>query len=170
MEKKVVGVFHNVDEVIRSINSLKDQGYTSDDISLITKEKKEFRDISEETDTKIEKAAVTGAATGGFMGAIAGLLAGIGALAIPGVGPIIAAGPILATLGGATAGAGAGRLVGALVGMGISEHEANEYVNYIKQGDILLLVDTDADREKGIHVTLRPKNALNSSYHNSSST
>jgi hypothetical protein len=170
MEKKVVGVYNNIEDVIRSIHALKDQGYTSEEISLITKDKKELEQISEETDTKMEKAAVTGAATGGFLGAITGLLAGFGAFAIPGIGPIVAAGPIIATLGGATAGAGVGRLVGALVGMGIAEHDANEYVDDIKKGNILLLVDKDAARENRIHVTLRPNKELNSSSHDSRSS
>ncbi|MFD0051309.1 general stress protein [Actinomycetes bacterium NPDC127524] len=156
MEKKVVGIYNDMDEVIRTINDLKDQGYTSDDISLITKDKKEYEHIVEETDTKIEKTAVTGAAAGGLLGAAAGLLAGIGAFAIPGIGPIIMAGPILATLGGATAGAGFGRLVGALIGMGLSEKEANEHVENIRNGKILLLVNRDENKQQGIHVTLRP--------------
>lgn len=163
MEKKVVGVFNDVDEVIRSINDLKEQGYTSDDISLISKNRKENEYIAEETETKMEKAGVTGAAAGGFVGAAVGLLAGIGAFAIPGIGPIIAAGPILSTLGGATAGAGVGRLIGALIGMGLSEKEANEYVENIKEGKILLLVKRDENKQPGIQITLRPNKALNTS-------
>lgn len=89
-------------------------------------------------------------------------MAGVGALAIPGIGPIVAAGPIAATIGGAVVGAGAGGLVGALVGMGIPEDEAKQYEEYLNQGEILVLVDADAERERNVYETFRTNNALNS--------
>ncbi|WP_047152077.1 general stress protein [Aneurinibacillus tyrosinisolvens] len=162
MDKKIVGVFHTHEEAVRAIQSLKDQGYRSEDISVIAKDKDEVRDIEDATDTKMEEGLATGATTGGVLGGLTGLLVGIGALAIPGIGPIIAAGPITATLGGAAIGAGAGGLVGALVGMGIPEEHAREYEEYINRGEILVLVDADASRGTGVYDTFRTNNTLNS--------
>jgi uncharacterized membrane protein len=92
---------------------------------------------------------------------------GIGALAIPGVGPIIAAGPIVATLTGAAVGAGAGGIVGGLVGLGIPEDEANEYNDYVNEGDILVMVDSDAERDHYVHDTFRSNNSRNAQRYNS---
>jgi hypothetical protein len=92
--------------------------------------------------------AATGAATGGAIGGTIGLLAGIGALAIPGLGPFIAAGPIMAALSGAAAGATAGGLAGALIGLGIPEYEAKQYETKVKGGNILISVHTDDGAER----------------------
>jgi hypothetical protein len=166
MDKKIIGVFHTEDQAIRAIESLKDQGYRSDEISIIAKNKDDVRDIEDATDTKMEEGLATGAATGGILGGVAGLIAGLGALAIPGVGPIIAAGPLAATLGGAAIGAGTGGLVGALIGMGIPEEHAHEYENYINAGEILVMVDADADRATGVYDTFRANNTLNANLYN----
>jgi uncharacterized membrane protein len=162
MDKKIVGVFHTHDEAIRAIQSLKNQGYDSEDISVIAKDKDEVRNIEGATDTKTEEGLATGATTGGILGGLTGLLVGIGALAIPGIGPLVAAGPIAATLGGAVMGAGAGGIVGALVGLGIPEEQATKYEEYLNQGEILVLVDADASREAGVYDTFRANNTLNS--------
>ncbi|GED12178.1 general stress protein [Aneurinibacillus migulanus] len=161
-DKKIIGVFHTHDEAVRAIETLKNKGYRSEDISVIAKDRDRMESIEEETDTKLEEGLAAGATTGGVLGGLAGLLVGIGALAIPGVGPIVAAGPIAATLGGAVVGAGAGGLVGALVGMGIPEDEAKEYEEYLNQGEILVMVDADAEREHHVYDTFRNNNALNS--------
>jgi uncharacterized membrane protein len=92
-------------------------------------------------------------------------LAGIGLLAIPGIGPILAAGPIVATLTGAAVGAGAGGLVGALIGLGIPEIEAKQYDSYINDGRILVLVDSDSERKGYVYNTFRNNNSLNSDYY-----
>ena len=92
---------------------------------------------------RLPEGAATGAATGGVLGGVAGWLVGIGALAIPGLGPFVAAGPIMAALGGAAAGAAAGGLTGALVGLGMPEYEAKRYEGKIKSGGILISVHTD---------------------------
>lgn len=166
--KKVIGVFSTEEEAVSAINSLRDKGYDSDDISVIARAKEDRRHIEDETGTKAGEGAAAGAATGGVLGGVSGLLAGLGALAIPGIGPIVAAGPIAATLGGAAVGAGAGGLVGALVGMGISEDEAEEYQNHVESGKILVLVDADADRRDHVYDTFRTNNTLNSRYYENS--
>lgn len=104
-----------------------------------------------------------GAATGGVLGGIGGLLLGIGALVIPGVGPIIAAGSIVAVFTGTAIGAGTGRLMGGLIGLGIPEDEAHQYNRYVDNDNILVLVDSDADRNTHIYNTFRSHNSLNAS-------
>ncbi|PLR96070.1 general stress protein [Bacillus sp. T33-2] len=140
-EKNIVGVYDNEQDAIQAVEDLKRQGYSTDDISVIGKNSDEVDEINDATGTKTEEGLAAGAATGGVLGGLTGLLAGIGALAIPGIGPIVAAGPIAATLTGAAVGAGAGGLAGALVGMGIPEDEADRYEGYVKEGKILVLAD-----------------------------
>ncbi|MGF7034353.1 putative membrane protein [Paenibacillus mucilaginosus] len=159
--KKLVGVFRSEQEAIAAIEGLKRQGYSSNDISVIARDKEDVSAVSESTGTKAPEGAATGAATGGALGGIAGLLAGIGALAIPGVGPIIAAGPIAAALTGAAVGAGAGGIVGGLIGMGIPEDEANTYNSYVNEGNILVLVDSRPDLDNEVYNTFRSNNSLN---------
>ncbi|MED0665423.1 general stress protein [Pseudobacillus badius] len=156
-EKKIVGVYDDHTEAVEAIEELKRQGYRSDEISVISKERDDIEYVEETTDTKAEEGAATGAATGGILGGLAGVAAGAGALAIPGIGPIVAAGPIVAGLTGAAAGAGAGGLTGALIGLGIPEEDADRYNEYVKEGKMLVLVDRDAgvidrslDRNRGL--------------------
>jgi uncharacterized membrane protein len=161
-EKKIVGVFQSEQEAVKAIESLKRQGYSSDDISIVARNKDDAAAVSDATGTKAPEGMATGAATGGLLGGAAGLLAGLGLLAIPGIGPILAAGPIAATLTGAAVGAGTGGLVGGLIGLGIPEEEANRYNNYVDEGNILVLVDSHADRDKYAYDTFRQNNSLNS--------
>jgi uncharacterized membrane protein len=168
MEKKIVGVFHSEAEAIRAIEDLKNQGYSSDDISVIAKNKDDLKEVTGETDTKAPEGLATGAAAGGILGGVTGLLAGLGALAIPGIGPILAAGPIVATLTGAAVGAGAGGLVGGLVGLGMSKEEAETYNNYVNEGNILVLVNSNADRDTHAYNTFRSNNSLNSDMYGAS--
>lgn len=141
MDKRIVGAYDTEHEAIEAIQDLTARGYDSENISVVAKNKDDLDMVERETGTKADEGAVTGAATGGAIGGVTGLLAGIGALAIPGVGPIIAAGPIAAALTGAAVGAGAGGVAGALIGMGIPEDEANRYNSYVDEGKILVLVD-----------------------------
>src|SRR5262249_56040370 len=106
------------------------------------------RDCGHEHQTKAPEGATTGAVAGGALGGVAGWLAGIGTLAIPGVGPLIAAGPILAALSGVAAGAAVGGVTGALVGYGIPEYEAKIYEGKVREGNILLSVHTDDGNER----------------------
>lgn len=144
MDKRVIGVYDNVDDAIRAVEELKAQGYDREDISLVAKDRDEVKAVNAETGTKAEEGLAAGAAAGGLLGGATGLLAGVGALAIPGIGPILAAGPIAAALTGAAVGAGTGGLAGALIGMGIPEDEANQYERDIKDGKLIVLLDPNA--------------------------
>lgn len=138
---RVVGSYGTEREAIEVIEDLKRQGYRNEDISVLSKDKKETETVTEETGTNAGEGAATGAVTGGALGGLGGVLAGIGALAIPGIGPIVAAGPVVAGLTGAAAGAGVGGLAGALIGMGVPEEEAKGYETRFNEGDILVLVE-----------------------------
>jgi hypothetical protein len=124
------------------VNQLKDAGFSYNDISVLFPDKAGTRHFAHEQHTKAPEGAAAGAGTGGILGGTLGWLAGIGALAIPGVGPFIAAGPIMAALSGAAVGAALGGVAGALVGMGIPEYEAKLYEGRIKSGNILISVHT----------------------------
>ena len=117
------------------------------DISVLLPDRGATRQLGHEKNTKAPEGAATGTAVGGLLGGTLGLLAGIGALAIPGVGPLIAAGPILAALSGAAAGAAAGGVTGTLVGLGIPEYEAKRYEGMLRSGDILISVHTESAEE-----------------------
>jgi len=129
------------------VNELKVAGFTDNDISVLFPDKTGTKDFAHEQHTKAPEGAVTGASTGGVLGGALGWLVGIGALAIPGVGPFIAAGPIMAALGGAAVGAAVGGIAGALVGMGIPEYEAKRYEGKIKAGNILISVHSENNDE-----------------------
>ncbi|WP_083180134.1 general stress protein [Paenibacillus yonginensis] len=162
MAKKIVGVFETEREATAAISALQQEGYNAEGISVITRDRRDSEAIAEDTGTKAPEGVTAGAATGGVLGGVTGLLAGLGLLAIPGIGPILAAGPIAATLTGAVVGAGAGGLVGGLVGLGIPEEEAREYENYINEGKILVLVDEDeAERQTRVYDAFRDNRAIN---------
>lgn len=122
---------------------LKDAGFPSNDISVLFPDKGGTRDFAHEQNTKLPEGAATGGVAGMGTGAVLGWLAGIGSLAIPGVGPFIAAGPILAALGGAAVGGAAGGIIGGLIGMGIPEYEAKLYDGKVRSGNILISVHTE---------------------------
>lgn len=140
-ERSVVGYYDNENEAIDAIEDLKRKGHSTEDISVLSKSRDEVETVTEETGTHAGEGAATGALTGGALGGLGGVLAGLGALAIPGIGPIVAAGPIVAGLTGAAAGAGVGGLAGALIGMGIPENEAKEYETRFNEGKILVLLE-----------------------------
>lgn len=144
--KAVIGLVPTDNQAHNIVDELKRAGVRDGDISVLLPDKKGTRDFAHEQNTKAPEGAVAGAGAGGAVGGTIGLLAGIGALAIPGLGPFIAAGPIMAALSGAAAGAAVGGVAGALVGMGIPEVEAKQYEGKIKDGNILLSVHThDSD-------------------------
>lgn len=161
MTRKIVGAFRKEQEATRAIEELKRQGFSTEEISVVAKDRGESSSIQNETDTKAPEGLASGAATGGVLGGVTGLLAGIGALAIPGIGPIIAAGPIAATLTGAAVGAGAGGLVGGLIGLGIPEDRAKEYGDYVNEGNILVIVDADNNEVGQVYGIFRNNQALN---------
>jgi hypothetical protein len=123
-----------------SINQLKSADFSNNDISVLFPDKETTRDFAHEKNTKAPEGAVVGASTGGVIGGALGWIAGIGALVIPGVGPFIAAGPILAALSGIAVGATVGGIAGGLIGLGIPEIEAKRYEGKVKAGNILISV------------------------------
>jgi uncharacterized protein (TIGR02271 family) len=125
------------------VDELKRAGFSNNDISVLFPDKSGTRDFAHEKSTKAPEAAATGAGAGGLLGGALGWLAGVGALAIPGIGPFVAAGPIMAALGGAAIGAGTGGLIGALVGLGMPEYEAKRYEGKLKEGNILISVHSE---------------------------
>lgn len=129
------------------VDRLKVANFSNNDISVLFPDKDTNRDFAHEKNTKAPEGAVTGAGTGGILGGALGWLVGIGALAIPGVGPFIAAGPIMAALSGAAIGAAAGGIAGGLIGLGIPELEAKRYEEKIKSGNILISVHTENSDE-----------------------
>jgi hypothetical protein len=137
------GIYDNRASVERAVDVLKAAGYRNTDISVLFPENPGTKDFATEKHTKAPEGATTGGGTGAVLGGTLGWLAGIGALAIPGVGPFIAAGPIMAALAGAGVGGAVGGIVGALVGMGIPEYEAKRYEGRVKNGGILLSVHCD---------------------------
>src|SRR5512147_2130406 len=139
----VFGIYRDRMHVEEAVDTLLDAGFRSEDISVLLPENVGTKDFAHEKNTKAPEGATTGAATGAVAGGTLGLLAGIGALAIPGLGPFIAAGPIMGALAGLGAGGAVGGLIGALVGMGIPEYEAKRYEGRIKEGGILLSVHCD---------------------------
>ena len=127
----------------RIVVDLKSAGFSNNDISVLFPDKTGTRDFAHEHHTKAPEGTASGAGVGGLLGGALGWLAGIGSLAIPGVGPFIAAGPIMAALGGAAVGATVGGITGALIGMGIPEYEAKRYEGRIREGNYLISVHTE---------------------------
>jgi hypothetical protein len=149
MAKAVFGLVDNEMQAERLVEELRSAGFSNNDISVLFPDKSGTRDFAHEQHTKAPEGAAAGAGTGGAIGGILGWLAGIGSLAIPGIGPFIAAGPIMAALAGAGVGAAVGGLTGALIGMGIPEYEAKMYEGKIKEGNILVAVHSeDSDERK----------------------
>jgi len=145
--KAVFCTVNTEDQAIRIVEDLRSAGFPSSDISGLFPDKRGTRDFAHEQHTKAPEGAATGAGAGGLLGGALGWLAGIGALAIPGVGPLIAAGPIMGLLGGAAVGAATGGLTGALVGYGMPEIEARRYEGKVRGGNIVLSVHTEDSNE-----------------------
>ncbi len=143
MKKAVIGIVETQEQANALVQQLAADGFANDDISALFPDDRGTKAFAHEHNTKAPEGAVTGASAGGIVGGALGVLAGIGALAIPGLGPFIAAGPIMAGLSGIAAGAAVGGLTGALVGMGIPEMEAKVYESRLKAGNILISVHTE---------------------------
>lgn len=139
----VYGIYPNRLTVEKAVEELKSAGFRHTDISVLFPAGGDTKEFAVEKETKAPEGAATGAGTGAVVGGALGWLVGIGALAIPGLGPFIAAGPIMAALAAAGAGGLVGGIAGALIGMGIPEYEANRYEGRIKKGGILLSVHAD---------------------------
>lgn len=147
MSKAVFCIASSYDQALGIVDQLKSAGFSNNDISVLLPDKAGTKDFAHEQHTKAPEGAAAGAATGGALGGALGWLAGIGALAIPGLGPFVAAGPLMAALSGAAVGGALGGLTGALVGMGIPEFEAKRYEGKVKGGNILISVHSDDARE-----------------------
>ena len=143
----VFGIYANRVLAEEAVDRLLANGFRNEDISVLLQDNVGTKDFAHEKHTKAPEGATTGVATGGVVGGTLGLLAGIGALAIPGVGPLIAAGPIMAALAGLGVGGAVGGMVGALVGLGIPEYEAKRYEGAVKDGGTLLSVHCDTSEQ-----------------------
>lgn len=139
----VFGVYRTAESVERAVEALRDAGFRNTDISVLFPENVGTKDFAIRNETKLPEGTATGATSGVVVGGVLGWLAGIGALAIPGIGPFIAAGPIVAALAGAGAVGVLGGIAGALVGLGMPEYEAKRYEGIVKEGGILMSVHTD---------------------------
>jgi hypothetical protein len=137
------GIYRTQADVEYAVDLLRAEGFRNTDISVLFPENQGTKDFAVEKSTKAPEGTATGVTTGAVVGGALGWLAGIGALAIPGVGPLIAAGPIVAALTGVGVGGAIGGIAGALIGIGIPEYEAKRYEGRIKEGGILLSVHCD---------------------------
>lgn len=147
MAKAVFGLARTEAQAITIVNELKAAGFSQNDISVLFPDRSGTQDFAHEQHTKAPEGAATGAGAGGLLGGALGWLVGIGALAIPGLGPFIAAGPIMAALSGAAAGAALGGMTGALIGLGMPEYEAKRYDGRIREGNILISVHAEDSTE-----------------------
>jgi hypothetical protein len=147
MSRSVFCIVHNRSQAETIVDRLKGCGFSNNDISVLFPDKTGTRDFAHEEHTKAPEGAVAGGTTGALAGGVLGWLAGIGTLAIPGLGPLIAAGPIMAALSGAAVGGTLGGLTGALIGMGLPEFEAKRYESKVAGGNILISVHSENSDE-----------------------
>src|SRR5579863_1184763 len=143
----VFGIYKNSVAAERAVDQILAAGFSNNDISVLLPDNQSSKEFAHEKNTKAPEGTTTGVTAGGVVGGTLGVLAGIGALAIPGLGPFIAAGPIMAGLAGLGVGGAVGGLIGALVGMGIPEYEAKRYEGRLKSGGVLLSVHCDTSAE-----------------------
>ncbi len=149
MSKSVLCLVPDARRAENVVSDLRAAGFVNDHISVLFPDRTGTRDFAVAQGTKAPEGAAAGAGAGGAVGVTVGWLVGIGALAIPGVGPFLAAGPILAALSGAAIGAAVGGITGALIGMGVPEFEAKQFEGKLKSGNVLISVGvTDADTTK----------------------
>jgi hypothetical protein len=143
MKQAVYGIANTVEQANAIVERLRATGSLDDDISVLLPDKDGTRDFAHEKSTKAPEGVAAGGVAGLGVGGALGLLAGVGALAIPGVGPFIAAGPIMGALSGAAVGGATGGIIGGLVGLGIPEYEAKQYEGKVRAGNILISVHTE---------------------------
>jgi hypothetical protein len=143
----VFGIYDSTAHAEMAVDTLVQAGFPSANISVLLQDYRGTREFAHEKDTKAPEGTATGVTAGGVIGGTLGVLAGIGALAIPGLGPFIAAGPIMGGLAGLGVGGAVGGLIGALVGLGIPEYEAKRYEGRLKSGGVLLSVHCDTSEQ-----------------------
>ena len=146
----VFGIYATPATAENGVDHLLTLGFVNSAISVLMPDDDTTRAFAHQKNTKAPEGTTAGVATGGVIGGTLGLLAGIGMLAIPGIGPLVAAGPIVAALAGLGAGGAVGGIVGALVGMGIPEYEAKRYEGAVKDGGTLLSVHCDTSDQIGV--------------------
>lgn len=146
-KKSVMCIATSWEQATKITTQLKEANFPGNAISVLFPDKDTTRDFAHSKSTKAPEGAATGAGTGGVVGAALGWLVGIGSLLIPGAGPFIAAGPIMAALSGAAIGATAGGIAGGLIGLGIPEIEAKRYEGKVRAGNILISVHTEDSKE-----------------------
>jgi hypothetical protein len=154
MAKAVFCLAQTETQAVMIVDRLKAAGFSHNDISVLFPDTTSTKDFAHEQHTKAPEGAATGAGTGVLLGGALGWLVGIGALAIPGLGPFIAAGPIMAALSGAAAGGVLGGVTGALIGLGMPEYEAKRYEGKIQEGWILISVHTEDSTERDCAKTI----------------
>ena len=143
----VFGIYSSGEHAERAVDSLIQAGFANTDISVLLPDSRSTQEFAHVKETKAPEGTAAGVTTGGVIGGTLGVLAGVGALVIPGIGPFIAAGPIMAGLAGLGVGGALGGLVGALVGMGIPEYEAKRYEGKVKAGNILISIHAEDGEE-----------------------
>ena len=151
----VVGLFADLPAAERGIQALKAAGFSEQQIGVAVRDKQQQQELTEGTGTQAAEGAATGAVGGGVLGGVVGLLAGVGALAIPGIGPIIAGGAFASTLAGAGIGAAAGGIIGALAGMGVPEEDARHFERGFQQGGVLVTIEAGTDAERARQALLQ---------------
>jgi len=139
----VCGIFKNRQALEMAVGRLKDDGFRNSDISVLLQSAKDTTDFAHEKNTKAPEGITTGATAGILAGGALGWLAGMGALTIPGIGPFLAAGPIMASVAGAGLVGTLGGIAGGLIGLGIPEYEAKRYESFVKNGGLLISVHVD---------------------------
>jgi hypothetical protein len=145
--KAVFGIYPSTGLAERAVDTILRAGFSNNAISVLLPDDQSTREFAHKKDTKAPEGTTTGVTAGGVIGGTLGVLAGIGAIAIPGVGPFIAAGPIMGGLAGLGVGGAVGGLIGALVGLGIPEYEAKRYEGRVKNGGVLLSVHCDTSEQ-----------------------
>lgn len=147
MENSVACIAKDREQTDRIVDRLKEASLPGSNISVVFADRKESRNFAIDKDTKAPEGAIAGVGTGGVIGGAVGLLAGIGAITIPGIGPLIAVGPLMSALSGAAVGAGIGGIAGALIGMGYPEYVAKNYESRVKGGNILITFHSESPDE-----------------------
>jgi hypothetical protein len=160
MKRAVIGIVETNTQVQAVVELLEGAGISKENVSALMPDRQRTRDFAHEHHTKAPEGAIAGVGAGGTFGGVVGLLAGLGAIAVPGVGALLAAGPVMATLSGAAVGAGVGGIVGALIGAGAPEIEAKVYAGKLLGGNILLAVHVEsAEQERTAREVLRAAGA-----------
>ncbi len=144
--KKLVGVFDNENNAYRAIERLKESGFSPEDVSVLYQSEELVHQLSEHTNVQMKPQSdfsntEAGAVTGGIVGSFGALFASLGLASVPGAGPLLAAGPAAAAIGGLVTGGAVGGLIGSLTGMGFTKEEADLYGKYLEEGKIIVFVD-----------------------------